>query len=366
VKRIGITNVHIEEDAGANKHSEDPRENFSLVDLNRAGVPLVEIVSAPDMRSAEEVDAYMRALRNSLLYLGVSECKMQEGDLRFEVSISVREKGAPKLGSRVEMKNLNSITAVVKVVHYEIERQTDCLKRGEKISQETRLWDEAAGKTARMRAKEQSHDYRYFPEPDLVPVLVAEDWLEKVRAEVPELPVPRRMRFISDYKLSPYDAGVLTDDRALADYFEATVKAGATPKAAANWVTNEVARELNARNISFSEWRVQPDPLAKLILAVESGKISTASGREVLTQIQDSPKSPEAIIAEKGLAQISDTGALEEIVAKIFSANPNAVADLRKGKKEAMGFLIGQVMRQTKGKANAKVVTELLKKKLAD
>ena len=364
VKRIGITNVHIEEDAGANKHSEDPRENFSLVDLNRAGVPLVEIVSAPDMHTAEEVDSYMRTLRNSLLYLGVSECKMQEGDLRFEVSISVREKGAPKLGSRVEMKNLNSITAVVKVVHYEIERQTECLKRGEKIPQETRLWDEAAGKTARMRAKEQSHDYRYFPEPDLVPVLVTADWLERAKAGVPELPVPRRLRFISEYKLSPYDAGVLTDDRALADYFEAAVKAGASPKAAANWVTNEVARELNTRGIPVSEWRVSPQMLAGLVRAVESGKVSTAIGREVLTQMADTGKTADAIIAEKGLAQISDTGALEALVDKVLAANPNAVADFKSGKKESRGFLIGQVMRQTKGKANAKVVAEVLQKKL--
>jgi aspartyl-tRNA(Asn)/glutamyl-tRNA(Gln) amidotransferase subunit B len=364
VKRIGILNVHIEEDAGANKHSEDPRENFSLVDLNRAGVPLVEIVSAPDMHTADEVDAYMRTLRNSLLYLGVSECKMQEGDLRFEVSISVREKGAPKLGSRVEMKNLNSITAVVKVVNYEIERQTECLKRGEKIPQETRLWDEAAGKTARMRAKEQSHDYRYFPEPDLMPVVVTTDWLEKIKAELPELPVPRRQRFVSEYKLSAYDAGVLTDDRALADYFEATVKAGAAPKSAANWVTNEIARELNTRNISLAEWRVTPKMLCELIQAVESGKVSVAVGREILTQMQDTGKSANTIISEKGLAQISDTSALEAIVDKIIAANPNAVADLKKGKKEARGFLIGQVMRQTKGKANAKVVGEVLEKKL--
>jgi aspartyl-tRNA(Asn)/glutamyl-tRNA(Gln) amidotransferase subunit B len=364
VKRIGITNVHIEEDAGANKHSEDPRENFSLVDLNRAGVPLVEIVSAPDMHTPDEVDAYMRTLRNSLLYLGVSECKMQEGDLRFEASVSVREKGAAKLGSRVEMKNLNSITAVVKAVNYEIERQTDCLRRGEKIPQETRLWDDAGGKTARMRSKEASHDYRYFPEPDLVPVVVAAEWLDKVKAGVPELPVPRRVRFIRDYRLSAYDAGVLTDDRALADYFEATMKAGASPKGAANWITNEIARELNTRNITMAEWRVTPVMLAELVQAVETGKVSTAIGREVLTQMQDSGKTAGAIIAEKGLAQISDTGALEALVDKVLAANPNAVADFKKGKKEARGFLIGQVMRQTKGKANAKVVGEVLEKKL--
>jgi len=365
VKRIGITNVHIEEDAGANKHSEDPRENFSLVDLNRAGVPLVEIVSAPDMHTADEVDAYMRTLRNSLLYLGVSECKMQEGDLRFEASVSVREKGAAKLGSRVEMKNLNSITAVVKAVNYEIERQTECLKRGEKIPQETRLWDDAGGKTARMRSKEASHDYRYFPEPDLVPVIVATEWLDKVQSEVPELPVPRRVRFINEYKLSAYDAGVLTDERALADYYEATVKAGASPKGTANWITNEIARELNTRNIGMDAWRVTPAMLAELVQAVEAGKVSTAIGREVLAQMQDAGKSAGAIIAEKGLAQISDTGALEALVDKVLAANPNAVADFKKGKKEARGFLIGQVMRQTKGKANAKVVGEVLEKKLA-
>lgn len=364
VKRIGIINVHIEEDAGANKHSEDPRENFSLVDLNRAGVPLVEIVSAPHMHSPEEVDAFMRTLRNSLLYLGVSECKMQEGDLRFEASVSVRPKGEPKLGSRVEMKNLNSITAVVKAVQYEIERQTECLKRGEKIPQETRLWDEATGKTARMRSKEQSHDYRYFPEPDLVPVIVDEEWLEKIKAEIPELPVPRRLRFMREYKLSAYDAGVLTDERALADYFEATVKAGASPKAAANWVTNEVARELNTRRITLDAWRVTPQMLSELVQAVETGKISTAVGREVLAQMQETGKSANAIIAEKGLVQISDTSALESLVDKVIAAHPNAVADFKKGKKEALGFFVGQVMRQTKGKANAKIVTELLKKKL--
>ena len=215
-----------------------------------------------------------------------------------------------------------------------------------------------------MRSKEASHDYRYFPEPDLVPVVVTTEWLDKVKAEVPELPVPRRVRFISEYKLSAYDAGVLTDDRALADYYEATVKGGATPKAAANWITNEIARELNTRNIAMDAWRVTPQMLSELVQAVETSKVSTAIGREVLTQMQDTGKTAGAIIAEKGLAQISDTGALEALVDKVLAANPNAVADFKKGKKEARGFLIGQVMRQTKGKANAKVVGEMLEKKL--
>jgi len=364
IKRVRINNVHLEEDAGKNIHGEGADADYSFVDLNRAGVPLVEIVTAPDMHAVEEVEAFLKTMRSTLLYLGVSDCKMQEGSLRFEASVSVRPEGAAELGKRVEIKNLNSITAVLKVVEYEIKRQSEVLDSGGEVLQETRLWNEETGKSERMRAKEESHDYRYFPEPDLVWVRLDDEWIERVRAEIPELPAARRHRFVEQFGISHYDAGVLTDDKSIADYFEACVALHDSPKALANWIINDVLRELNERGVAIADLRVSPEGLVQLVKMVQDEKISTAVGREVLKEMAETGKDAGSIVEERGLVQISDEGELESAVKRVIDANPQAVADFKSGKKKAIGFLIGQVMRETKGKANAKVVTAIIQKLL--
>ncbi len=380
-RRIGIHNVHLEEDAGKLLHPEDIQESTlleiseegrralataTLVDLNRAGTPLVEIVTQPDMRSVEEARAYMEALASLLLYLGVSDCKMQEGSLRFEASISLRPFGAEQYGNRVEIKNVNSMKAVAHALEYEARRQADCLRHGERIARETRLWDDAGGRTAPMRSKEEAQDYRYFPEPDLVPVEVDEAWLERLRAAIPELAPSRRRRFVAQLGLPPYDAGVLVEDRAIADYFEECVRLGAEPKAASNWIMGSVLRELKARGIAAAALPIRPAALLDLIRLVAGGAIAPNTGKEVFAEMAATGRPAAEIIESRGLGQISDSDELEAVVLRILQDNPKAVADLREGKKQAQGFLMGQVMKATRGKANPKVVGGLIAKKLLE
>ena len=366
-KRVGIWNVHLEEDAGKLLHSDSPGEDYSLVDLNRAGVPLLEIVSAPDMRTCEEAEAYMKTVRNLLLCLGVSDCKIEEGSLRFEAGVSVRPKGEGAFGPRAEIKNLGSITAVLRAVEYEIARQTKTLEAGGQNEQETRLWNDALRRTERMRGKEHAHDYRYFPEPDLAPFSIAEERLEAMQAEIPELPVPRRQRFEREMGLSGYDAGVLTEDRALADYFEATAAECGSPKAAANWVANTVMGHLNEQRAAVADFPLPPAALAELVRIVENGTISVAVGREVFAEMLQSGASASQIVESKGLAQISDESALEEIVRRVVDqASEKILQDWKDGKQKALNALIGPVMRETKGKANPRVVKELLERTLRE
>jgi len=361
-KRVGILNVHLEEDAGKLLHPETPGADFSLVDLNRAGVPLLEIVSAPDMRSVEEVDTFMRTVRDILLYLGVSDCKMEEGSLRFEVSVSLRPKGSEILGTRVEIKNLNSMKAVDKVVDYETRRQEKLLQSGESVKQETRLWDEESETTRVMRSKEEASDYRDFPEPDLVPIMLDEAWVEDVRKSLPELSHYRRRRFVSEYGLPEYDALVITQERDRADLFEEYVSAGMSPKVASNWIMGDVLRIQNEKGISLEGYRVAVPAmnLKALVDMVDSGQLSSSGASSVFNDMVESGVSPIKIVAEKGLIQISDESELEVVARKAIENNPKPVEDFRKGKKGAVGFLVGQVMKETGGRANPKVVSSIL------
>jgi aspartyl-tRNA(Asn)/glutamyl-tRNA(Gln) amidotransferase subunit B len=369
-RRAGIDNVHLEEDAGKNMHSEStvPGEApYTLVDLNRAGVPLLEIVSRPDLRSVAEADAYMRTVRQTLIYLGVSACRMERGQLRFEASVSLRPHGQAALGNRVEIKNLNSMKAVNDSLTYEIERQTKALDAGETVERETRLWDEPSGRSQRMRSKELAHDYRYFPEPDLVPVAVDESMLARARAAVPELPAERWRRYVDALGLPPYDAGVLTADHQVADYFEAVLRrVPAEPKQASNFVMGEVLRELNDRRLAVADFPVPPEDVGELIRLVKTGAISITAAREtVFPAMVAERKPPRTVIAEKGLAQVSDTGELGRLVDQVLAAHPGAVTDFRAGKSEVLRFIVGQVMRLSKGQANPQVVHQLLRERLA-
>ena len=365
VKRIRMHNVHLEEDAGKLMHSEDPRQSVSLVDLNRTGTPLLEIVTEPDMRNTAELEAFMSEERNLLLYLGVSDCKMQEGRLRFEVSVSVREPEATELGNRVEVKNVASMKAVVRAAEYEIARQSELVSRGIEVERETRLWNDDAGKTERMRSKEEAHDYRYFPEPDLVPFRLEQQRLDELRSEIPELPLARRQRFVSGLGLSDYDAGVLTADQRIADYYEEGLAGHDSPKALCNWVINHVLAALNERKVDIDDFAVTSAMLVELLELGEGGKITRAHAREVFGEMAETGKSAPAIVEEKGLTQISDEDALTTAVREVIEANPKAADDVRNGKKKAIGFLMGQVMRATKGQASPQVVTELLNRELS-
>ncbi len=362
-KRVSIENVHLEEDAGKLLH--DERGPHSVVDLNRAGIPLVEIVSGPDLRSLEEVEDYMETLRSTLLYLGVSEGKMEEGDLRFEASISLRPRGATALGARVEIKNLNSMKHVLGALRHEVGRQAAILRAGGAVPRETRLYDEATGETARMRSKEEAHDYRYFPEPDLAPVALDESWLAGLRASLPELPRARAARFAATYGLPEYDAGVLTADRALADYFEETAAAAGDAKAASNWIMNDVLALLSSGRVPLADHarRVPPSRLADLIGLVRDGAIThTAARQQVFPEMARTGEAPAAVVASKDLAVQSDRDALAAVVERVLAENPKAVDDWRKGKplKAVQGFLTGQVMKATGGKASPAVAADLI------
>ncbi len=364
VSRIRIHNVHLEEEAGKLIHPEEAGSDYSLVDFNRAGVPLLEIVSYPDMRNADEVESYMQTLRKILLYTGISDCKMQEGSLRFEASISLRKKGSDKLGNRVEIKNLNSMKSVLKAIEYEAARQRDVLDRGETVDRETRLWDEINEKSARMRSKEEAQDYRYFPEPDLLPVFINEKWLNEIRNTIPELPLSRKRRFMEVFKLSDYDASLLTEEKILADFFEECVKNLNRPKAFCNWITNDLLREVKDRKADLYNVKIKPNQLAALVEIIEKGTISSTIAKEVFSEMIQTGNDPQKIIEGKGLAQISDEGLIESVIDKVIAGNPNVIGDYKKGKKNALAFLVGQVMKETKGKANPKIVNEMLVKKV--
>jgi aspartyl-tRNA(Asn)/glutamyl-tRNA(Gln) amidotransferase subunit B len=364
IKKVCIHNVHLEEEAGKLIHPEEIGADYSLVDFNRAGVPLLEIVSNPDMRNVDEVESYMQTLRKILLYTKVSDCKMQEGSLRFEASISLRKKGSDRLGNRVEIKNLNSMKSVVKAIEYEAIRQRTLLEKGETVAMETRLWDEVTERSERMRSKEQAQDYRYFPEPDLLPVLIDEKWLSEIKDTIPELPLDRKQRFIEVFKLSNYDASILTEEKVLSDFFEECVRTLDRPKAFSNWITNDLLREIKDRKLDINDLPIKPKQLASLVAIIEKSIISSTIAKEVFSEMVQTGKDPHAIIEDKKLAQISDESLIEIVIEKIIASNPEAIEDYKKGKKNALSFLIGQVMKETKGKANPKIVNELLKEKV--
>jgi aspartyl-tRNA(Asn)/glutamyl-tRNA(Gln) amidotransferase subunit B len=360
--RIRIRRAHLEEDAGKNLH--EGAGGSSQVDLNRAGTPLLEIVTEPDMRSAEEVVAYLKMLRDILMYLDVCDGNMEEGSLRCEPNLSMRPKGHPGLGTKVELKNINSFKFVKDAIEYEIKRQSKVLSEGGTIAQETRLWDADKGQTATMRSKEEAHDYRYFPDPDLVPLNLAEEWIADLQATVPELAAPRQRRFIATYGLPEYDAGVLTSGRALADYFEACVKLFDQPKTVSNWVMGELLRELNHSGISVEQSPVGPERLVSLLRLVDQGAISLKVAREIFPELYATGQTPEELVRVKGLTQVSDEGALIRIIDDVMSKNPTQVEQYRSGKEQVLGFLVGQVMKASGGKANPGKVNELLKRQL--
>ena len=363
VKRIGIARLHLEEDAGKLLHATGSEElNHSFVDFNRCGMPLAEIVSEPDMRSPEEAYQYLTELKNILQWIGVSNCDMERGELRCDVNLSVRPVGQKELGTKVEIKNLNSFKAVKDALFYEISRQKKSVSAGERIIQETRLWDEKGGITASMRSKEEAHDYRYFSDPDLVPLCPGKEWIENIRADIPELPRQRKERFIKDYNLPAYDAGVLTSSRGLAEYFEKCVKTGAKPKIASNWINTELLGRLNAEKIEITDSAVSPESMAGLTNLVESGKISGKMGKEVFGQMWKTGKSAKEIVEASGLSQVSDEGQIEVWAKEAVSENPVAAEDYRKGNEKAIGALVGVMMRKSKGKANPAVANSILKK----
>jgi aspartyl-tRNA(Asn)/glutamyl-tRNA(Gln) amidotransferase subunit B len=363
-KRIGITRLHMEEDAGKLVHAGSDRlagSSYSLVDYNRAGVPLVEIVSEPDLRTGQEAAEYAQELRRIMRYLGVSDGNMQEGSLRCDVNISVRPVGQEKFGTKVEIKNMNSFSAIQKAIDYEIERQIAAIEAGEKIIQETRLWEEGSQRTSSMRVKEGSSDYRYFPEPDLAPIEVTDIELETWKSELPELPAQKRHRYENELGLSAYDTRVLTEDRPVTEYFESAIAAGANPKAAANWITQDIAAYLNKQKLTISEIKLKPESLAEVITRIETGKISNAQAKEKLVDLLNGV-SPEQAFAGQEL--ISDPGVLGAIIDEIIAANPQQVEQYRGGKTNLKGFFVGQVLKKTNKRAEPKLTNELVEKKL--
>ncbi len=362
-RRIGITRIHLEEDAGKNIH--EGAGPYSFVDLNRAGVPLMEIVSEPELRSPKEASAYMRKLRAILRYIGVCDGNMEQGSLRCDANVSIRPEGSTKLGTKVELKNMNSFKFVEKALEYEIKRQTSAVKNGQAIIQETRLWDSSTGMTQSMRSKEEAHDYHYFPEPDLVPFMPSKEWVEEIRSGIPELPDARRERFISAYGLPEYDAELLTSEMALAQWFEEVVKLGAQPKTASNWIMGELMRLLNEDGISIEGSPMTPAGLVELIKLIDSGTISGKIAKTVFEEMYRIKKSAAEIIKEKGLVQISGADELGAVADQVISSNPGEVERFRGGEKKLLGFFVGQVMKATKGKGNPAVINDLLRKKLA-
>jgi len=359
-KRIGIERVHLEEDTAKLSHV----EGHSLVDFNRSGVPLLEIVSRPDMRSADEAYAYLTRLRQILRYLGVSSGDMEKGAMRCEANISLRPAGSTGYGTKVEIKNLNSFRSVKLALDYEIQRQSRILDEGGRIEQVTMGWDESRGMTVVQRSKEYAHDYRYFPEPDLPPLSISRAWVEEIRSKLPELPEARRGRFMAEYGLSAYDASVLTADKAIADYFEACVKAYPQAKTVSNWITGELFRLLKETETEIEAVKVTPAALAGLLTLVEKGTINQNTAKTVLDEMFRSGRAAAEIVAEKGLAQISDADELSRIVDQIIAASPDEVAQYQAGKEPLLGWFVGQVMKATQGKANPQLVTGLLKEKL--
>jgi aspartyl-tRNA(Asn)/glutamyl-tRNA(Gln) amidotransferase subunit B len=365
-KRIGITRLHLEEDAAKNLHEGFAQSaQKAYIDYNRCGTPLTEIVSEPDIRTPPEAHAYLTALRQILLYTGVSDCNMEEGSLRCDANVSVRHRGSNEFGTKVEVKNLNSFRYLQKALEYEIERHIGVLEGGGRIPQETRLWNQAAGCTESMRSKEKAHDYRYFPEPDLLPVHISAAWREEILRTLPELPEAKRSRFVSTYGITAYDAEVLTGTRALADYFESVVKAGAPGKAAANWIQTELLRRLKDSGKEMDSSPVLPVALAELVKLVDSGRITGAVGKKVFAAMFETGRGAADIVAAEGLSQISDTSAIEKAALEVIKNNPDNVAKFKAGNEGVFKFFVGQVMRATRGQANPQTVNDILRKLLS-
>lgn len=362
-RKIRIKRIHLEEDAGKNIH--DP-SGYSFVDFNRTGVPLMEIVSEPDIRTPREAALYMKKLRTILRYLGVCDGNLEQGSLRCDANVSVKPAGSKELGVKTEIKNINSFRYVEKALEYEIKRQIKLLENGEKIIQETRLWDSQTGTTQSMRSKEEAHDYRYFPEPDLVPVIVSEEWIEKIRKELPELPDQKFERFVKEYALPEHDAEILTEEKALAEWFEEAVKLGGKPKEVANWIMVELLRLLNEEGKEITECAITPAQLVEVINLVEKGTINRNTAKDVFEEMYKTGKNAQRIVKEKGLTQISDEAVIVEIIKEVINKNPKEVERFKSGEEKLLGFFIGQAMKLTKGKANPKLVNNLLLKILKE
>ena len=361
-KKIRLTRIHIEEDAGKLNHNEFG--GGSLVDLNRAGVPLIEIVSEPDLRSAKEAEEYLKKLKSILEYIEVSDCKMQEGSLRADVNVSVRKKGATEYGTRTEMKNMNSFRSIVRAIEYEADRQIDVLEDGGKIEQETLRWDDVSGRTFPMRDKEDAQDYRYFPDPDLVAIRLSKEYIENIKNNLPELPESRKQRYLNEFGLSEKDSNMLTASKYLSNLFEGAEKICKNAKSVANWLLSDVSKILNEKEMEADQIPFTAEQLAKMIVLIDKGTISSAIGKKVLEELFENPKDPEEIIKEKGWIQISDEGAIKEVVLKILKANPQSIADFKAGKDKAVGFLVGQAMKETKGKANPQMLNKMFLEEL--
>ncbi len=361
-KKIGLTRIHIEEDAGKLNH--DPYGRGSLVDLNRAGVPLIEIVSEPDLRSTEEVDAYLKKLKSILEYIEVSDCKMQEGSLRADVNVSVRKKGSKEFGTRTEMKNMSSFRSILRAIEYEAQRQIDVLEDGGAITQDTLRWDDVSGKTFSMRSKEDAKDYRYFPEPDLGIIKISEEMKENIRKSLPEMPEVRRERYVKEFNLPEYDANVLTAEKALSDMFEKANNICNNPKTVSNMIMTDIIGYLNAEEMEAKEIPFTAEQLGNLVVLIDKGTISSSIAKKVLQEMFKEPKEPQKIIEEKGWVQISDEGAIKEVVLKILEANPQSIADYKAGKDRALGFLVGQAMKETRGKANPQMLNKMFLEEL--
>jgi aspartyl-tRNA(Asn)/glutamyl-tRNA(Gln) amidotransferase subunit B len=362
-RKIGITRIHMEEDAGKNIH--EGGGNYSFVDLNRAGVPLMEVVSEPDLRSPKEAAEYMKKLRTILRYLGVCDGNMEQGSLRCDANVSVRPEGQKEFGTRAEVKNINSFRFVEKAIEYEIKRQIRLIEEGGTVIQETRLWNAEKGITESMRSKEEAHDYRYFPEPDLVPIVADRKWVEEIRASLPELPDAKRTRFVTELGLPEYDADLLTAEKPVAEWFEKAVRAGGQPKAVSNWMMGELLRLLNEDNRSIDECPLQPERLSEMLALVEKGTISGKIAKTVFEEMYRTGKDAGTIVREKGLLQISDSSEIEKLVDEVISGYPNEAGRYRGGEEKLLGFFVGQVMKASRGKANPKVLNELLRKRLS-
>ena len=361
-KIIRIHEMHMEEDAGKLVH--DPWIDQTRADYNRCGVPLIEIVTEPDFRTAEEVIAYLEKLKSTLEYLGVSDCKMQEGSLRCDVNLSVRPAGSTELGTRTEMKNINSFKAIARAIAYETRRQIELIEDGKRVVQETRRWDENKDATYSMRSKENAQDYRYFPEPDIPPMVITEAYLDSARAELPEMAEEKKARYVAEFGLPEYDAGMLTGQKALADFFEEAVRLGGAPKDVANWMMGEVLRTLKEKAMEARQMPLSPATLVKLLALVKDGKINRNTAVEVFAAIFDADADPEIYVKEHGLEQVSDAGLVESTVAQVFAENPKSIADYQAGKQKAFGFLVGQTMKLLKGKADPKVVNQVIREQL--
>jgi len=366
VKRIGITRIHMEEDAGKLLHGEGSLDfvDYSLVDLNRTGVPLIEIVSEPDLRSSEEARLYLEKLKSILQYIEISDCKMQEGSLRCDGNISVRPVGQKEFGTKTELKNMNSFKALEKALEYEAKRQMEILEDGGKVIQETRRWDEARGVTLAMRSKEQAHDYRYFPDPDLVPLVIDREWVEEIRAGLPELPETKKERFVKEYGLPEYDADILTSSRRLASFYEETVAGFNNSKIVSNWIMGELLRILKEEGKEIEEITLTPGHLVEMLQLVDKGTISGKIAKTVFEEMFHTGKPAVKIVEERGLTQISDEGALIAIVEEVLAKNQKSVEDYKNGKEKALGAIVGQVMKATKGRANPELVNKLIKERI--